>query len=165
MAETVALERPAWRAGLAVAGVALAGGALALNTFLVGVFYDDGIYAALAVALARGAGYVHLNLPGAPAAVHYPPLYPLVLTPLFGLLPVGAAALAAKVLNLVLAAAAAGLIAWHAERLRLLGDEAPRGLAAAVVAVTALAIPVLAVQTALFSEPLFAALVALTIVL
>ncbi|HTG53416.1 MAG TPA: hypothetical protein VL980_01150, partial [Gemmatimonadaceae bacterium] len=42
----------------------------------VGVFYDDGIYFDLARALASGAGYHHLALPGAPAGVHYPPLYP-----------------------------------------------------------------------------------------
>lgn len=157
MAEALAGRR--W-AALAAAAAALAGGALALNRFLVGVFYDDGLYAGLAIALARGQGYVHLNLPGTPAAVHYPPLYPLVLAPLFGLLPLGAAAFAAKLLNLVLAATAAGLIAWHAERARLLGEGVPIGLAAGVVAVAALAIPVLAVQTALFSEPLFALIIA-----
>ena len=42
----------------------------------VGVFYDDGIYVDLARALAAGSGYHHLALPGAPAGVHYPPLYP-----------------------------------------------------------------------------------------
>ena len=50
-------------AGL-VAAVALAVGILALNQVLVGVFYDDGLYAGLATALASGLGYVHPNLPG-----------------------------------------------------------------------------------------------------
>ena len=85
----------AGRAGVAVALGALAAGALALNDSLVGVFYDDGLYAVLARSLASGHGYAYLHLPGAPAATHFPPLYPLILTPLFGLLPLGAAVMAA----------------------------------------------------------------------
>src|SRR5213078_3455096 len=84
-------------AGL-VAAVALAVGILALNQALVGVFYDDGLYA------------------GTPTAVHYPPVYPVVLAPLFGVLSVTGAAIAAKILNALLGAAAAGLIAWHATK-------------------------------------------------
>src|SRR5439155_1538442 len=119
----------AGRAGVAVALCALAVGALALNRSLVGVFYDDGLYAVLARSLATGHGYSYLHLPGAPAAIHFPPLYPLVLTPLFALLPLNAAVLAAKVLNLLLAASAAGLVAWHAVRTDLLGAGAPLLLA------------------------------------
>ena len=80
------------KAGLVTAAATLAVGLLALNQALVGVFYDDGLYAGLATALASGHGYVHPNLPGMPGAVHYPPLYPAILTPLFGLLSVHAAA-------------------------------------------------------------------------
>ncbi|HET7790461.1 MAG TPA: hypothetical protein VFK78_06650 [Gemmatimonadales bacterium] len=145
--------------------VALGGGAVVINRFLVGVFYDDGLYAGLALALAHGLGYVHPHLPHTPAAVHYPPLWPLMLAPIFGLLPLGAAALAGKVLNLLLAAAAAGLVAWHAERVRLLGDDAPIWLVPAVVGGTAIAIPILATQAVLFSEPLFAVLLATTVIL
>ena len=124
-----------------------------------------GIYASLALALARDAGYVHLNLPGAPEAVHYPPLYPLFLTPFFVALPLAGAATAAKIANLVMAAAAAGLVAWHAERARILGDTAPRGLAAAVTALAATAIPLITVQAVLFSEPLFMLLLAVAVAL
>jgi branched-subunit amino acid transport protein AzlD len=154
-------------AGAAAFAVALAGGALTLNHNLVGVFYDDGMYAGLAWALAHGLGYVHPNLPGMPAAVHFPPLYPLLLAPLFGALPVGAAALAGKLLNVALAAAAAGLIAWHATRRQLLGPPpgAPWWLAATVVAAASLAVPSLTVLTALLSEPLFGVLVACSVVL
>ncbi|HXI34022.1 MAG TPA: hypothetical protein VNH63_08085 [Gemmatimonadales bacterium] len=158
-----ALSRAATRAGLVAAAVALAGGVVAVNRLLVGVFYDDGLYAGLALALARGAGYVHPHLPGAPAAIHYPPLYPLVLAPLFGLLPLDAAALAGKVLNLLLAATGAGLIAWHAVRVELLGPVAPRWLAPTVVAAAALAMPSLAMQAVLFAEPLFVVLLVLAI--
>jgi len=153
------------RAGVAVAVVAFAGGALTLNHDLVGVFYDDGLYAGLAFALGRGLGYVHPHLPGTPAGVHYPPLYPLLLAPLFGSLPVAAAAFAAKVLNLLLAAFGAGLVAWYATRVNLLGDRAPRWLAAALVAASALAMPVLAIQAVLFAEPLFGVWLAAAVIL
>src|SRR5439155_1607055 len=132
------------RAGLAVAVLAGVAGALALNHDLVGVFYDDGLYAGIAVALAHGLGFVHPHLPGTPAVVHYPPLYPLLLAPLFGAFPVPTAAYLGKVLNLLLAALSAGLIAWHAARIRLLGDDAPEWLAPGVVAAAAIALPVLA---------------------
>jgi hypothetical protein len=146
------------------AAVTLAVGIVALNRALVGVFYDDGLYAGLATALAHGMGYLHPNLPGTPAAVHYPPLYPVVLAPFFGLLSVNAAALAAKVLNVLLAAAATGAIAWHATKTDLLGQTAPRWLAPAIVGAAACAIPVLATQTVLFAEPLFAVLLVIVIV-
>jgi hypothetical protein len=145
--------------------VALAGGAVTLNRNLVGVFYDDGLYAGLAWALGHGLGYVHPHLPGTPAAVHYPPLYPLLLAPLFGALPIATAALAAKVVNLLLAALAAGMVAWHATQSNLLGNRAPRWLAAALVAASALAMPVLAVQAVLFAEPLFQVLLAAAVIL
>ena len=137
---------------------------LALNQALVGVFYDDGLYAGLATALASGHGYVHPNLPGMPGGVHFPPFYPVVLAPVFGLLPVAGAAVAAKILNALLAAAAAGLIAWHALRSEILGPGLPRWAAPAVVTAAAIAIPVLATQTVLFAEPLFGVLVAAVII-
>src|SRR2546427_820476 len=140
-------------------------GAVTLNHDLVGVFYDDGLYAGLAIALGRGLGYVHPHLPGTPAAVHYPPLYPLVLAPLFRVFSVPTAAYLGKVLNVLLAALGTGLIAWHAARNRLVGEELPVWLAPAVVAGTAIAIPVLATQAVLFSEPLFAVLLAAAVVL
>ena len=152
--------KPSW----VVAAVTLAVGIIALNQALVGVFYDDGLYAGLATALSTGMGYVHPNLPHTPAAVHYPPLYPVVLAPFFGVLSVKGAALAAKVLNAVLGAAAAGLITWHAAKSELLGPGTPRWLAPLIVAAAAIAIPVLATQTVLFAEPLFAVLLALVIV-
>lgn len=149
----------------AAALCALVGGGVALNRALVGVFYDDGFYAAIATALARGAGYVHLNLPHTPAVVHYPPLYPLVLAPLFGTLSVDAAALWAKLLNLALAALGAALIAWHAARAELLGTGAPRWLGPACVGAAAIAIPVLTMQSVLFAEPLFSVLLAAAVIL
>jgi len=144
--------------------VSLVVGLLALNQALVGVFYDDGLYAGLAVALSSGLGYVHPHLPGMPAAVHYPPVYPAVLTPLFGVLSVHGAAIAAKVLNALLGAGAAGVIAWHATRTEVLGPNTPRWVPAVVVLAAAVAMPVLATQTVLFAEPLFAGLLAVAII-
>ena len=141
---------------------AAAFGALALNRLLVGVFYDDGLYAGLAAALASG-GYHHPHLPGTPAAIHYPPIYPLVLAPFYGFLSRDAAAMAGKILNLLFGALAAGLIAWHAVRVRILGEKAPWWVPAAVVAVAAAAVPVLTTQSVLFAEPLFALLLAATV--
>lgn len=152
------------KAGLATAAVSLVVGLLALNQALVGVFYDDGLYAGLASALSSGFGYVHPHLPGMPAAVHYPPLYPAVLTPLFGVLSVNGAAIAAKVLNALLGAGAAGLIAWHAMRIEILGPNTPRWVPAVVVLAAAVAMPVLATQTVLFAEPLFAVVLAVAII-
>ena len=163
------------KAGLITAAATLAVGLLALNQALVGVFYDDGLYAGLATALAHGLGYVHPNLPGLPGAVHYPPLYPVVLTPLFGLFSVHTAALTAKVLNALFGASAAGLIAWHATRVDILGLRSPSpngrggqgvrtGAPAVLVFAAAIAIPVLATQTVLFAEPLFAVLLAFAVV-
>lgn len=153
------------RAGLAVAVVALVVGAGTLNHSLVGGFYDDGLYAGIAVALGKGMGYVHPHLPGAPAVVHYPPLYPVLLTPLFKIFPVATAAYLGLVANLVLGAAGAGLVASHAVRVRLLGVEAPAWLAPACVLGAAVAIPVLTVQSVLFAEPVFGLLLAGAVVL
>ena len=154
------------KAGLVTAAATLAVGLLALNRALVGVFYDDGLYAGLATALSSGLGYVHPNLPGLPGAVHYPPLYPVVLTPFFGILSVHGAALAAKVLNALFGAAAAGLIAWHVTKSDqlVLPGRWRRWAPAALVLSAAIAIPVLATQTVLFAEPLFALLLAVAVV-
>jgi hypothetical protein len=153
------------RAGLAVWGVALVAGALTLNRDLVGVFYDDGVYAGLAWALGHGLGYVHPHLPGTPAAVHFPPFYPLMLAPLFGTLSVPSAAVLGKVLNVVLAASAAGLVAWHATRSELLGPGTPVWLAGVVVGAAAVAVPVLTLLTTLLSEPLFSLVLAVAVIL
>ena len=152
------------KAGLITAAATLAVGLLTLNQALVGVFYDDGLYAGLAKALASGHGYVHPNLPGMPGAVHYPPLYPILLDPFFGILSVHGAAIAGKVLNALLSASAAGLIAWHATKRELFGPDVPWWTPAVAVFAAAVAIPVLATQGVLFAEPLFAVLLAIAII-
>ena len=139
-----------WGAAAAVLAVlALTAGA----AMPVGVFYDDGIYVDLARALASGAGYHHLALPGAPAGIHYPPLYPAWLA-LWNALrpPVGAAGVIAwlKGGNALLAAASVVPWArWGARRLAM-----PAWLAAVAAAVAVLLVPARAVTSTLFSEPL-----------
>jgi hypothetical protein len=74
---------PAVLAALATAVVVLS-----IGPYPVGVFQDDGIYTVLAKSLATGEGYRYLQMPGAPNATHYPPLYPLFLAGLWKLFPV-----------------------------------------------------------------------------
>jgi len=152
------------KTGLVAAAATLVVGLLTLNQALVGVFYDDGLYAGLATALGSGYGYVHPNLPGMPGAVHYPPLYPVLLTPFFGLLSVNSAAIAGKVLNALLSAAAAGLITWHAAKTELLGPRIPHWAAGTVVFAAAVSIPVLTTQGVLFAEPLFSVLLVVAVI-
>jgi len=153
------------RSSIYVATIILVAGAATLNRDLVGVFYDDGIYASLAWAMGHGHGYTNPNLPGMPRAVHFPPLYPWLLAPCFALLGVSAAALAGKMLNVLCFALAAGLIAHHAARMRLIAAASRPVLAAAVVTGAALAIPCLTLVAVLMSEPVFSLFVVVAIML
>lgn len=122
---------------------------------LVGVFYDDGLYAALARALAEGRGYRFLHLPDAPPGVHYPPGWPFVLSLLWRVRPEFPANVALlRSANVALMAAAAALAAGYLSP--RLGAGRWGATALAVLAFTA--VPLLAVATVLFSEPLFLAL-------
>jgi hypothetical protein len=124
---------------------------------LVGVFYDDGLYLGLARSLVEGHGYRHLHLPGAPAGVHYPWLYPLWLAGLWRLWP-------AFPDNVVLLRGANAVLMGGFTALSVL--YLGRRLAlrpvvlALLLAAAATAIPVVAVATVLFSEPLFLVLAA-----
>ncbi len=138
----------AFAAGGLAAAVAIA----LLPRALVGVFYDDGIYAALAKSLVEGHGYRLLYLPGAPAAVHYPPLYPAFLALLWRAWPdFPANVFLFRVANAVLLGLFAGGLAAYLARRRAL----PPAAAALVAAVGCTAVPLLSVVTVLFAEPLF----------
>lgn len=83
------LPRPGPRALVAL-GVGVVVGLIALRAIVpagAGVYYDDGIYLALAHALAEGEGYVYAHLPGAIPGVKYPPAYPAVLAAALQVLP------------------------------------------------------------------------------
>ncbi len=142
--------RATWAAGagLVVAGVV----AVNLTASLVGVFYDDGIYLALARSVAEGHGYRLLYLPGAPGAVTYPFLYPAFLGTLWKAFPAFPANVALfKAANAALLGVfAALLVAYLSPRL----VRRP-WVAALLVVAGATALPLVTVSTVLFSEPLF----------
>ena len=147
------MRRWGWPAAAGIVAAAVA--AALMPHALVGVFYDDGIYAALARSLAEGHGYRLLYLPGAPAAVHYPPLYPAFLALLWKLWPdFPANVLLFRAANALALGLFAGGFAAYLARRRVL----PPAAAALVVAIGATAVPLLSVVTVLFAEPLFLAL-------
>ena len=145
-------------AALLPALLALAVGAAAWSAatpYLVGVFHDDGVYALLAKALAEGRGFHYLQLPGSPAATHYPPLYPLVLGVLWWIAP----AFPANVPFLLgfnavcIGASAVGLYLFVRRRMGW------HPWAAAALSLSAhVGVPVLVLSGALMSESLFLAL-------
>lgn len=123
--------------------------------YVVGVFHDDGIYALLARSIASGQGFHYAHLPGAPAATHYPPLYPLLLGAVWRLAPDFPGNLSVLLsLNAVLIAMAA-VGAWRFAGTRL--GWSPSWCLTAAVA-TSLTSPTLALSGALLSESLFIAL-------
>ncbi len=121
---------------------------------LVGVFYDDGVYVVLAKALAEGEGYRNIHLPGGPASVHYPILYPFALSLLWRLWPAFPANVALfQLFDCAALALAAWAIALHARRLPLPAPAAPLALLFGFTA-----FPLLTVVGVRFSEPFFLAL-------
>ena len=80
--------RTGWVPPVLVILIAFATAQWAAVPYVVGVFHDDGVYALLARSLASGQGFHHSHLPGAPAATHYPPLYPIFLAVAWRLAPV-----------------------------------------------------------------------------
>ncbi len=150
---------PSWPLLFAVGVFALA--LWAQGDALVGVFYDDGIYVTGAKALAEGAGYRNIHLPGAPPIVHYPVLYSLVLSVLWRVWPVFPANVALfRLANAVLMAGSAWMVASHASRLAMPGWV--RWLAMAAGFTT---FPLLTIIQLQLSEPLFLVLVAAAIAL
>lgn len=102
------------RARLAVAALVTiiisALGIWSQNEALVGINYDDGIYALLSRSLAGGEGYHFHHLPVSLPGIKYPPVYPFSLVPFWWLAGTQEAALAAmKAANGVYLGVAAGL--------------------------------------------------------
>lgn len=122
---------------------------------MVGVFYDDGVYVTLAKALAQGEGYRNVHLPGSPPAVHFPILYPFVLSLAWRLWPSFPANTALfEVMDAAFLAGAAWLVAKHAAR------WSPAWARFLMLPAGFLAYPLLATVGVRFSEPLFLFLVA-----
>jgi hypothetical protein len=122
--------------------------------YVVGVWHDDGVYALLGRAIASGQGFHYTQFPGAPAATHYPPLYPLLLGAVWRLAPSFPDNIAAFLaVNAVLVGLAAlGMFRFVSRQLGW-RDDAAAGLALA----TSLTTPVLALSGAVLSETLFLA--------
>ena len=139
-----------WLVGTLVVAV----GVMLVDSLPVGVVHDDGMYVILAKSLATGQGYRWLNLPGAPAATHFPPGYPAVLALLWWIYPVFPGnVILFKIANaLFCGIAAAGTARFAHSRLGL----SARG-AAAFTLVAMLGVPTLALSVMVMSEPLFLA--------
>ena len=122
--------------------------------YVVGVWHDDGVYALLGRAIASGHGFHYTQFPGAPAATHYPPAYPLLLAAVWRLAPSFPDNISAFLaVNAVLVGVAAlgmyRFVRWLEWR-----DEAAAGVALAASLTT----PVLALSGAVLSESLFLAM-------
>jgi hypothetical protein len=144
-----------WRLGLIMLGaLALAAGIAVVDARPVGVFYDDAMYVVLARSLATGQGYRFLNLPGAPAAGHFPPGYPALLAIVSLVAPAFPASLVVfKALNAFFLAATA-VLATRFARAHLLGAPWALGLGVA----TAVSVPLLLLGSMVLSEMFFLAL-------
>src|SRR5689334_21648747 len=151
-----------WMMTLLVAAAVLAVGLALVDGLPVGVTNDDGMDVILAKSLATGHGYRWLNLPGAPAATHFPPGYPAVLALLWLLAPsVPAKDILVKLDN-ALFMGVAGAATFSLARRRLeLSDAA----AAALTLGATLGIPMLTLSTIVMSEALFLALLVPTLLL
>ncbi len=122
--------------------------------YVVGVWHDDGVYALLGRAIASGQGFHYTQFPGAPAATHYPPAYPLLLAAVWRLAPSFPDNISAFLaVNAVLVGLAAlGMSRFLSRRLGW-RDDAATGVAL----VASLTTPVLALSGAVLSESLFLA--------
>lgn len=128
----------------------------AQTSAMVGVFFDDGIYVQLAKSLAEGTGYRSMHLPDAPVAVHYPPVYPLLLSLLWRLWPSFPANVTLfQLLDAASLGLAATFIGLHVRR-----TELPSFVSAGVLALAFMAFPLLTLVGVRFSEPVFLVLAA-----
>ncbi len=143
------LER---RAPLLAALIALVAALATMTSDQIGGFNDDGIYLLTAKALAEGMGYVYPHLPGHPPAIHYPPVWPLVLAAVWKVAPAFPGNIGwFKLINPVIVSLAAATAVHLGQRLfRLPWWVALGGVVAATVSV-----PVLLLTNLLLSEPLF----------
>jgi hypothetical protein len=122
--------------------------------YVVGVWHDDGVYALLGRAISSGQGFHYTQLPGAPAATHYPPAYPLVLAAVWRLSPSFPDNIAAF---LAVNAMFVGLAAFGAFRFTRTQLAWRDEWAGAFALASTLTTPVLTLSGAVLSEPMFLA--------
>ena len=145
-----------------IGAAVLAVGVALVDGLPVGVTNDDGMYVILAKSLATGHGYRWLNLPGTPAATHFPPGYPAVLALLWLLGPAFPANVVLfKLANALFMAVAAGAT-FSLVRQRLAMSDAAAG---ALTLGATLGIPMLTLSTIVMSEALFLGLLMPTLLL
>jgi len=127
-------------------------GASMIDGWAVGALRDDSMYLELAKALATGHGYHWLNLPGAPAATHFPPGYPAVLALLWMVAPnFPANVVLFKLANTLFATLSAVCLTRFVRRRFEMSEVAAPLFAVAAI----LAVPMLTLATQVMSEPLF----------
>lgn len=127
---------------------------VAIEPFPVGVFQDDGVYTVLAKSLATGQGYRYLQMPEAPNATHFPPVYPLFLAGLWKLFPSFPANITLfKFANAGFIGLSAVLAWLFARRTLRMGEWT----AAISVGVFTACAPVVLMSVMVMSEPLFLA--------
>ena len=145
---------------VALVVVVLLAAIVSITPWPVGAYEDDAIYTLLAKSLANGDGYRMMNLPGTPHATHYPPGYPLLLSLLWRVSPeFPDNVVVFKFTNAVLLAVAAGAMYWFA-RSRL---QFTPLVAAIVAAVGSASTMTLHLAGLVLSEPLFLALLFLSL--
>jgi hypothetical protein len=137
---------------LCVGAIIAALGVWAQNAALVGVNYDDGIYALLAKAVAEGSGYRLTFLPIELPGVKYPPAYSLSLVPFWELAASQEGALLGmKLANGLYLGLAAALFAYLLTDLRIL----PLYLSALTTLIAFAAGSMMLVTAGVLSEPLY----------
>lgn len=124
---------------------------------IIGVFFDDAIYALVAKAVAEGRGFVYPQLPETPPAIHYPPLYPLLLAAVWRVAPAFPEnVIWLKAINPIVLGIGAGLTALAIRR----GTNWPPLVAGGLSLIGFIGVPMMLLGSVLFSEPLFVLLVA-----
>ncbi|MGQ0643379.1 MAG: hypothetical protein ACT4P6_21750 [Gemmatimonadaceae bacterium] len=153
MSTVVWTRRDSWCAIVLAAAACLAV-VFAITPHPAGVFQDDGAYVVLAKALAEGNGYHYINLPNAPGATHFPPLYPLLLAGLWKIGPEFPANVQMfKFANaLLLGVATAGAFVFARRKLGM-----DTGIAAFAAAAACISAPLVGIARMVLSEPTFLA--------
>jgi len=151
------VESPGWgpwdrRAPWIVSVVVFLLGLTFWEAFPPGIWHDDGVYVLLSRSLAHGEGLRYVGVPGAPLAPKFPPLFPLILAPvwiLFPAFPENSGLLGG--MNLLILSGAGGL--FFAYSRKVLGLS--RTLAAACTSLAFTSPQLWRVTLILLSEPLF----------
>lgn len=143
------MNRDAWPGALGLGVFALA--LWAQPDGVIGSFFDDGVYVVLAKGLAEGQGFRNIHLPDAPPGVHYPILYPALLSLLWRLWPSFPDNVA---LFQLFDAAVLGASAWVLARYAARSGLPPLARYTALVLGFS-AFPLLTLVGVRFSEPLF----------